>query len=122
MGRSGQRTPLGAKLALATVAVLSLVSLFSYRQLTSRERDHLVSSKARAANMVSDLFATSLAAPLDFGDLEAVETELAKLRTNSEIMDAAVWSTSPAPLARLRREGPSRTGAPGTEGTRTFDD
>ncbi len=84
MGWSERTSSLGTKLALATVLVLSVVSLFMYRQLTSRERDHLVSSKARAANMVSELFATSLAAPLDFGDAEAVDVELGNLRTNSE--------------------------------------
>src|SRR5216683_7960360 len=93
MARSLRFTSLGTKLAFATVAVLSIVSILLYQQLTSRERQHLVSSKTRAANMVSDLFAASLAAPLDFGDSEAIEAVLNDLRINPEIVDAAVWSS-----------------------------
>src|SRR5689334_5207021 len=99
MGRPARTTSLGAKLALATVAVLSLVSIFSFQQLSSRERVHLVKSKTQAAKMVTDLFAASLGAPLDFGDTDAVEVELSNLRTNNEIIDAWVWSgAAPAPV------------------------
>lgn len=123
MGWSERTNSLGAKLALATVLVLSAVSLFMYRQLTSRERDHLVSSKVRAANMVSELFATSLAAPLDFGDAEAVEVELGNLRTNSEIIDASIWSSSSNLLARLRTdELKPQVISPGNAGTMVFED
>ncbi len=123
MGWSERTSSLGTKLALATVLVLSVVSLFMYRQLTSRERDHLVSSKARAANMVSELFATSLAAPLDFGDAEAVDVELGNLRTNSEIIDASIWSASSNLLARLRNDlTPETVSSPGDAGTKVFDD
>jgi len=117
---------LGIKLALATVAVLSLVSLLLYEQLTTRERQHLISSKSRAANMVSDLFAGSLAAPLDFGDSEAVDTELGNLRSNAEIVDAWVWSQdSSDPVARLRKNddaSPVMSRPPEREGTLVFED
>jgi HAMP domain-containing protein/HPt (histidine-containing phosphotransfer) domain-containing protein len=123
MGWSARTTSLGTKLALATVVVLSVVSLFLYQQLTSREREHLLSSKTRAANMVTELFAASLGAPLDFGDVEAVEVELGNLRTNSEITDAAVWSASSNLLARLRRdEAAEGLGPPNAEGTRVLED
>jgi hypothetical protein len=69
-------TSLGTKLALATVGVLSVISVLLYLQLTSREQQHLLSSKTTAAGMVTSLFAASLAAPLDFGDVEAMEQEL----------------------------------------------
>jgi two-component system, chemotaxis family, sensor kinase CheA len=96
---------LGIKLALATVLVLTVVSFLAYQELTSRERQHLVSSKARAAAMVSDLFAASLSAPLDFGDSEAIEAELDNLRSNAEILAARVWSSaSPSPVAELQRD------------------
>jgi HAMP domain-containing protein/HPt (histidine-containing phosphotransfer) domain-containing protein len=112
MGWSPRTTSLGTKLALATVVVLSLVSFFLYEQLTSRERDHLLSSKTRAANMLTELFAASLAAPLDFGDAEAVEVELANLKTNSEITDASVWSASSNLLSRLHHDGPEADATP----------
>src|SRR6266852_6100791 len=126
MGWSQRTTSLGTKLALATVVVLSVVSLFLYQQLTSRERDHLLSSKTRAANMVTELFAASLGAPLDFGDAEAVEVELANLRTNSEITDASVWSASSNLLSRLRHDGPDTEAEPKAtpkmEGMAVMDD
>jgi HAMP domain-containing protein/HPt (histidine-containing phosphotransfer) domain-containing protein len=123
MGWSERTTSLGTKLALATVVVLSVVSLFLYQQLTSRERDHLLSSKTRAATMVTDLFAASLAAPLDFADADAVEVELGNLRINSEITDASVWSSSSNLLASLYREDAANVGGPpGAEGARVLED
>jgi HAMP domain-containing protein/HPt (histidine-containing phosphotransfer) domain-containing protein len=102
MSLRDRSTSLGIKLALATVVVLSILSILLYQQLTSRERQHLVSSKTRAAIMVSELFAASLAAPLDFGDSDAVETELNNLRSNGEIVEASVWTLgADAPVAEL---------------------
>src|SRR5437868_7339989 len=124
MGWQLRTTSLGTKLALATVAVLSLVSLFLYQQLTSREREHLLSSKTRAAKMVTELFAASLAAPLDFGDAEAVEVEFGNLRTNSEITDTFVWSSSSNRRARLKGDesAPEGTIVPSGDGTRVTED
>jgi HAMP domain-containing protein/HPt (histidine-containing phosphotransfer) domain-containing protein len=97
-------TSLGTKLALATVGVLSVISILLYVQLTSRERQHLLSSKTTAAGMVTNLFAASLAAPLDFGDAEAMEAELGNLRSNPEIIQAWIWSLGASePVTRLHR-------------------
>jgi HAMP domain-containing protein/HPt (histidine-containing phosphotransfer) domain-containing protein len=97
-------TSLGTKLALATVGVLSVISILLYVQLTSRERQHLLSSKTTAAGMVTNLFAASLAAPLDFGDAEAIESELGNLRSNPEIIQAWIWSLGASdPITRLHR-------------------
>jgi HAMP domain-containing protein/HPt (histidine-containing phosphotransfer) domain-containing protein len=97
-------TSLGTKLALATVGVLSVISVLLYLQLTSREQQHLLSSKTTAAGMVTNLFAASLAAPLDFGDADAMETELGNLRSNPEIIQAWIWPSGAAdPITRLHR-------------------
>lgn len=85
---------LGTKLALATVAVLAMASAVIYVQLTGHERRSLVESKHKAASMVADLFAAGLAAPLDFDDADAIDAELANLRTNPEILCARVWTSS----------------------------
>lgn len=87
------RLSLGTKLALATVFVLSIVSVLLYAQLTGRERRSLVESKHKAASMVADLFAVGLAAPLDFDDPEAVDRELDDLHANPEIVCARVWTS-----------------------------
>ena len=104
MSRLLRMTSLGTKLALATVGVLSVISVLLYLQLTSREQQHLISAKSTAAGMVTNLFAASLAAPLDFGDAEAMETELGNLRSNPEIIQAWIWSLGPTdPITRLHR-------------------
>jgi two-component system, chemotaxis family, sensor kinase CheA len=105
MSRLLRMTSLGTKLALATVGVLSTISVLLYLQLTTRERQHLLSSKTTAAGMVTNLFAASLAAPLDFGDADGMETELGNLRSNPEIIQAWIWSLGSAePVMRLHRE------------------
>src|SRR5688572_30321880 len=105
MSRLLRMTSLGTKLALATVGVLSVISILLYLQLTSREQQHLLSSKTTAAGMVTNLFAASLAAPLDFGDSDAMETELANLRSNPEIIQAWIWSPGASdPVTRLHRD------------------
>jgi HAMP domain-containing protein/HPt (histidine-containing phosphotransfer) domain-containing protein len=119
-------TSLGTKLALATVGVLSVISILLYVQLTSRERQHLLSSKTTAAGMVTNLFAASLAAPLDFGDAEAMETELGNLRSNPEIIQAWIWPLGASePITRLHRnrslvDEPPPAGL--DTGTRLLDD
>jgi len=88
--RSGLRG-IGARLALATVGVLVVVSSALYLELTRRERQSLLSAKSVAASMVADLFAASLVAPLDFADQDAIDNELRHLETNSEVICAAIW-------------------------------
>jgi len=126
MSRLLGMTSLGTKLALATVGVLSVISALLYLQLTSREQQHLLSSKTTAAGMVTNLFATSLAAPLDFGDAEALETELGNLRSNPDIIQAWIWSAGSAdPVTRLHRNrSPAEEPPPGglDVGTRLLAD
>jgi PAS domain S-box-containing protein len=95
---------IGTKLTFATLAVLLLVSVVLYRELTRRERQSLLAAKETAATMVADLFAASLSAPLDFADNEAIETELHHLETNGEVQCAAVFSNGGTkPAAKLDR-------------------
>lgn len=97
------RFSIGAKLALATTGVLLVVSSLLFRELTRREQEALVTSKATAAAMVADLFAASLAAPLDFEDADAVHSELKNLEANPEVRCAAVFQRSGELSARLDR-------------------
>ena len=95
---------IGTKLTIATLAVLLLVSVLLYRELTRRERQSLLAAKETAAMMVADLFAASLSAPLDFADTEAIETELRHLEQNGEVECAAVFlRNDPKPVARIDR-------------------
>ncbi|MDB4933490.1 MAG: hypothetical protein JWP87_462 [Labilithrix sp.] len=104
LGDLGRGVSIGTKLTIATLAVLLLVSVLLYRELTRRERQSLLASKETAAMMVADLFAASLAAPLDFADTEAIETELRHLERNGEVQCAAVFlKEETKPVAKIER-------------------
>jgi two-component system chemotaxis sensor kinase CheA len=86
---------IGTKLALATMTVLSVASALLFVELTGRERQSLVRAKETAADMVADLFAASLSAPLDFADADAIEKELDNARSNPIVTCAAAWLDAP---------------------------
>ena len=85
---------LGTKLALATVFVLGVASTLLFFELTRREWRALVDAKTQAASMVADLFAATVAAPVDFVDTDpdSLKTEIAHLETNPDVTCASVWS------------------------------
>lgn len=85
-------TSIGTKLAVSTTTILLVAASLLFLQLSSAERDRLVSAKAVAAAMMSDMLSTALAAPLDFGDQDALDAEVARLRSNRTVSYAAVWS------------------------------
>lgn len=87
---------IGTRIALATVGVLAIASLLLFSELTRRERVGLVAAKVTAANMVADLSASALAAPLDFADQDAIDAELGHLAKNQEVMCAAVFAKGEA--------------------------
>ena len=71
---------LGTKLGVGTLAVVLVASVLVFVQLIQRDRESLVAAKRTAADMVADLFAASLGAPLDFGDEDALESVRATAR------------------------------------------
>jgi hypothetical protein len=79
-------------MALGTVLLVSCVTGVTVMELTHREWERLLESKRTAADMVAHLFAGTVAATLDFGEIEAVQTGLGGLRSNSMIVYAAVFS------------------------------
>src|SRR5262249_14296237 len=89
---------IGTKLTFATLAVVLAVSALLYRELSRRELASLLAAKETAATMVTDLFAESLSAPLDFADLESVSSELEHLERNPEVLCAAVFGKGPEPV------------------------
>ncbi len=89
--QSSRIVSIGTKLALATIAVLSVASALLFVELTGRERQSLIRAKETAADIVADLFAASLSAPLDFGDADAIEKELDEVRATPIVTCAAAW-------------------------------
>jgi two-component system, chemotaxis family, sensor kinase CheA len=87
-----RRGSLATRLALGTVLLVSCLTGVTVTELTHREWERLLESKRTAADMVANLFAGTMAAALDFGDVEAVKTGLDGLRSNAMIVYAAVFS------------------------------
>ena len=112
-----RRLSIGAKLAAVVLLILLPLSAGFAFQSAARAREGLMSSKRVAASMVADLFATSSVAPLDFADPVAVRSELDNLRTNHDVVWAAVYdATSEAPIAEIGRAEAAGSAArePGT--------
>jgi two-component system chemotaxis sensor kinase CheA len=98
------RLSIGAKLALSTLLVLSLVTTLAAEHFIERTRQHLFASKAMAAGMIADISAVALAPSLDFSDTESVQAELANVRENKSLLAAAVWGHDPTPIASIGRK------------------
>jgi len=112
---SATRFSLGAKLAMATVAVLLIVSVVVYAVLTRAARHTLLDDKTKAAAIVADLFAANVTAPLDFGDDKDVDHELQNLTVDRDLSYAAVWRDgNPRPVAVFGVAGTSPLPAPST--------
>jgi two-component system, chemotaxis family, sensor kinase CheA len=98
----------GVKLAFATVAVLVLVTALVVLELTTRERESILSSKSAAATAIADLLVEALVPPLDFHDKDEIQVELDTLRVNHDLLFAGVWmADDPSPVAALH--GPDAT-------------
>ncbi len=96
---------IGAKLAIAVVLVVTLAGVLAFFFSAARERDALVLAKQQSADMLADLFAESLRAPLDFGDADAVQVEIQHLKQNHDLVFAGVWhAPGDKPLGALGRE------------------
>lgn len=108
MPPAGRFLSLGTKLAFATVCVLAVASTFLFFELTQREWRALLAAKTQAASMVADLFAATVAAPVDFvaTDPDSLQTELAHLQTNPDVTCAVVWAVpGGGALGRIDRGG-----------------
>jgi two-component system chemotaxis sensor kinase CheA len=99
---AGRGLSLGARFALATLLVLSGVSVTLYWQLARRERDHLVAGKVTAGEMLADVFARSIQGPLEFRDEDALDAELKNLDGNADVRSVMVWADGSDPIGRLR--------------------
>ncbi|KYF68905.1 HAMP domain-containing protein [Sorangium cellulosum] len=115
--RGGVPVGIGVKLAAATVAVLTSVTILVAHEVIEKTRDDLVSAKANAASMMADLLSAALTAPLDFGDRDAAQSDLDELRSNRALIGAVAWGSDPEPVARVGQppEGLSAFTARGAE-------
>lgn len=82
---------LETKIAAVTSTVLLVVSTALFLELAARERTKLIEAKASASAMLVQLLATELSTAIDFGDADDVSARLGGLRSNPDIVAAAVW-------------------------------
>ncbi len=96
---------LGTRLALAVVTVLVISSALLFYELTTREHASLLRSKQTAAAIVTDLFAASVSAPLDFADTDAINADIKEFAKSYDVKCAAVWNANDTkPIAAFRDE------------------
>lgn len=95
----------GAKLALATVAIVSAITAVVSFELTRRERQALLAAKHSAATVAADLLATSLVAPVDFADEDAIESDVKNLSAHRDVLWAAVFPGAGPPRVTVFRAG-----------------
>jgi signal transduction histidine kinase len=93
---------LGGKLASATIVLMVIVAAAGYWKLSAYEQENLLQGKQTAALAVTHLFADSCAAPIVFGDTEAINEDLHRLVKSGDISYAAVWSSAGAGRATQR--------------------
>ncbi len=83
---------IGLKLWLTVTVVIAVASGILFVELGARERRHLVEAKVKASEMVADLLAASLAAPVDFEDQDAIQAELGHAKANPEVIWAGAYA------------------------------
>jgi HPt (histidine-containing phosphotransfer) domain-containing protein/HAMP domain-containing protein len=121
-GRTAKRgltLSIGAKLWMGMVVVVGAAATLLFFELAARERESLVASKVRVAETVADLFASGVAAPLDFDDDDAIQAEMKRVRSNLEVDRVGVWVGDEL---RLRAADPVTPPWPaGRDGARVTD-
>ncbi len=93
----------GWKLAGSTVAVVAVLAVATHVVVSNKERQSLMTSKQAGADMLIELSAAGLSAPLAFGDDQGVQEQVNLLAANEDVVYAAAWSVS--------MEAPDRIGA-----------
>ena len=122
-GLSARLWSIGWKLGIAVVAVVTTAMAVAFFHFTAREKDGLVDAKEQAAEMVADLFAASLRAPLDFGDEDAIKSELENLRQNRDVTNAVVWQAGrDEPVGRIGASPQANTRASTGHRSEVLDD
>ncbi len=67
---------------------------FLFYELSGRERDRVIAAKVQASLMLTDLLASSLAAPLDFEDEDATREALGHAKNNEDILWVGAFTAS----------------------------
>ncbi|HTJ85462.1 MAG TPA: HAMP domain-containing protein, partial [Polyangiaceae bacterium] len=117
LGRAGIRIPLALKLWATVTLVIALASTLLFYELGAREHQRLVDAKVKASEMVADLLAASLAAPLDFEDQDGLKAELAHAKANPEVVWAGVFGKDGGEPLAADGDAGSASPKPGSAGT-----
>lgn len=88
------RLSVGTQLAVATMAVLVVVTTVLVLFSTGRERTRTIEGKRAAATMVTELFAASVSAGVVFADEDAVKAVLDNLRQTEDVLSGGVFPSA----------------------------
>lgn len=82
----------GTRLAFATALLILLVACAVQYALLRYQQSEQLRAKREAATMVASLFAELSSAPVLFGDAQNIADNLGYLRSNTEVLEAAVFA------------------------------
>ncbi|NUO50869.1 MAG: HAMP domain-containing protein, partial [Polyangiaceae bacterium] len=84
--------------------VIGLAAALLFFVLSARARAQLIDGKLRAATTVTEILASSLAAPLDFEDADAIGSELATVAARRDVLWVGVIGTDGKLVQELTKE------------------
>jgi HAMP domain-containing protein len=84
--------------------VVGLAAALLFFILSARARTQLIDGKLRAATTVTEILASSLSAPLDFEDTDAIGAELATLAARRDVLWVGVIGTDGKLVQELTQE------------------
>ncbi|HEX6245592.1 MAG TPA: ATP-binding protein [Polyangiales bacterium] len=85
----------GTRLAVTTAMLVLLVASALYFVLMRYQRQLLLKAKSDSASMVVSLFAELVSAPVLFADEQGIKDSIGYLRSNPELVGAAVFARNP---------------------------
>jgi HAMP domain-containing protein len=119
--RGKRRVPIGLKVGVGVTLVLGLAASLLFVVLSARSRAQLVDAKMKAAATVTEIFASSLAAPLDFEDDDAIGAELATIAARRDVQWVGVIGVDGKVVKEIAKERP-RSGVEPAVPSRVLED
>jgi hypothetical protein len=106
--------PLGTRMAVPVLLLVSGVAVAAYFGLARTSRVTAMRSKEVAADMVAQLTALSVMPAVVFGDEEEMRRGVADVGKNPEITDVEIWTSAEPPtlLVELHRKDGQKLGLP----------
>lgn len=90
---------IGVRAAVPMLLLIAVIAALAFVAQIERERHSLLAAKDVAGRMVVRVMSSASVAPLEFDDAETLADELNYIRSDDEVMSAAVWRIEDGELA-----------------------